>query len=60
MAAEGAVGPVKVVVILPLLELVAEQPGVVDDLALEEPVELFGVDPVGSFDAPMFVKRRVE
>jgi hypothetical protein len=31
------------------LQLVGEQAGVVDDLAFEEPVELFGVDPVGSF-----------
>jgi hypothetical protein len=41
---------VVVVVVLPLLQLVGEQAGVVDDLAGEEPVELFGVDPVGSFD----------
>ena len=40
---------VVVVVVLPLLQLVGEQAGVVDDLALEESVELFGVDPVGSF-----------
>jgi hypothetical protein len=39
---------VVVVVVLPLLQLVGEQVGVVDDLAGEEPVELFGVDPVGS------------
>ena len=36
----GRRGAGEVVVILPLLELVAEQPGVVDDLAFEEPVEL--------------------
>ena len=40
---------VVVVVVLPLLQLVGEDVGVVDDLALEEPVELLGVDPVGSF-----------
>jgi hypothetical protein len=39
---------VVVVVVLPLLQTVGEQVGVVDHLALEEPVELFGVDPVGS------------
>jgi hypothetical protein len=49
---------VVVVVVLPLLQLVGEDVGVVDDLALEESVELLGVDPVGSFDAPMFVKPR--
>jgi hypothetical protein len=38
-----------VVVVLPLLQLVGEDVGVVDDLALEEPVELLRVDPVGSF-----------
>ena len=39
-----------VVVVLPLLELVVEDLGVVDDGAVEEPVELLGVDAVGSFD----------
>jgi hypothetical protein len=34
-------------VVLPLLQFVGEQAGVVDDLAVEESVELFGVDPVG-------------
>jgi hypothetical protein len=56
LAGEGAVGSVVVVVVLPLLQLVGEQAGVVDDLAFKEPVELFGVDAVGSLDAPMFVK----
>ena len=42
-------GPV-VVVVLPFLELVGEEAGVVDDLALEEAVELLGVDAVGSLD----------
>jgi hypothetical protein len=41
---------VVVVVVLPLLQLVGEQAGVVDDLAFEEPVELFRVDAVGSLD----------
>jgi len=40
---------VVVVVVLPLVQLLGEDVGVVDDLALEESVELFGVDPVGSF-----------
>jgi hypothetical protein len=40
---------VVVVVVLPLLQLLSEQVGVVDDLALEESVELFGIDAVGSF-----------
>jgi hypothetical protein len=48
LAAQSAVRAVVVVVVLPLLQLVGEQAGVVDDLALEEPVELFGVDAVGS------------
>ena len=39
---------VVVVVVLPLLQLLGEQVGVVDDLAFEETVELNGVDPVGS------------
>jgi hypothetical protein len=47
---------VVVEVVLPLLQFLGEQAGVVDDLALEKAVELFGVDAVGSFDAPMFVK----
>jgi hypothetical protein len=34
---------------LPLLQAAGEQVGVVDDLAFEESVELFGVDAVGSF-----------
>jgi hypothetical protein len=37
-------GPVEVVEILPLLELLVEQACVVDDDALEHPVELLGVD----------------
>ena len=41
-------GAVEVVEVLPFLELVVEELGVVDDDAVEHPVELFGVDPVGS------------
>lgn len=37
-----------VVVVFPLLEAFGEQVRIVDDLAFEEPVELLGVDPVGS------------
>ena len=39
-----------VVEVLPFGELVVEQLGVVDDDAVQQPVELLGVDPVGSFD----------
>ena len=48
LAVQSAVRTVVVVVVLPLLQLLGEQVGVVDDLALEEPVELLGVDAVGS------------
>ena len=43
-------GAVVVVVVLPFAELVVEDLGVVDEGAVEEPVELFGVDAVGAFD----------
>jgi len=46
LAAERAVRAMVVVVVLPLLQFVGEQAGVVDHLAFEEPVELFGVDAV--------------
>jgi hypothetical protein len=36
-------------VVLPLSQLLGEEVGVVDDLALGDVVELFGVDAVGSF-----------
>ncbi len=49
-AAEAAVGATVVVVVLPLAQFVVEDLGVVDDDAVEEPVELLGVDAVGSFD----------
>lgn len=38
-----------VVVVLPLAQFVVEDLGVVDDDAVEEPVELLGVDAVGAF-----------
>jgi hypothetical protein len=49
LAVKSAVRAVVVVVVLPLLQLLGEEVGVVDDLALEESVELLGVDAVGSF-----------
>jgi hypothetical protein len=48
LAVKSAVRAVVVVVVLPLLQLLGEEVGVVDDLAFEESVELFGVDAVGS------------
>lgn len=55
LAAKSAVGPVVVVVVLPLLEFLVEQAGVVFDDTVEQSVELFGIDAVRAFDAPMFV-----
>ena len=46
-------GSVEVVVVLPLLELVVEELCVVDHGAVEEPVELLGVDAVGSLHLAM-------
>jgi hypothetical protein len=46
-------GPVVVVEVLPLLELVVEQLGVVDDDALELAVELLSVDPVAALNLPV-------
>ena len=43
-------GSIVVVVVLPLLEAVGEEVGVVDDLSFQESVELFGVDAVGAFE----------
>jgi hypothetical protein len=40
---------VEVVEVFPFLELLVEEAGVVDHDAIEEPVELLGVDAVGSF-----------
>ncbi|MEO7146548.1 MAG: hypothetical protein ABIX09_01495 [Terrimesophilobacter sp.] len=50
VACEGTVGSIVVVVVLSLLEFVAEQVDVVDDLAFQESVEVFGADSVGSFN----------
>jgi hypothetical protein len=44
------VGSVEVVEVLPLLELVVEELGVVDHDAVKESVELLRVDAVGSLD----------
>ena len=46
-------GTTEVVEVLPFLELFVEEAGVVDNDALEEPVELLLVDPVGSLDFPV-------
>ena len=43
-------GSIVVVVVLPFLQFVVEEVDVVDDLAFEESVELFRIDPVGSLD----------
>ena len=50
-------GAMVVVEVLPFLELVVEQLGVVDDDALELPVELLAVDPVGSLDLAVQPRR---
>ena len=50
-------GAAEVVEVLPLLELLVEEAGVVDDDALEESVELLLVDPVGSLDFPVQTRR---
>ena len=46
LAAQGSVRAIEIVQVLPFLELGGEQPGVVEDDAIEEPVELVGVDPM--------------
>ena len=46
----GRRGPKVVVEVLPFLEALVEQLGVVDDDAFELAVEPFAVDPVGPFD----------
>jgi hypothetical protein len=50
LAAESAVGPVVVVVVLPFLEFLAEQASVVLGDTVEQSVELFGVDAVRMLD----------
>jgi hypothetical protein len=47
LAVARQVRSVVVVVVLPLMQTAGEQVGVVDDLAFEKSVELFGVDAVG-------------
>jgi hypothetical protein len=49
LSVEAAVGSVEVVEVVPILELVVEQFGFVDDDPVEYPVELFIVDAMGSF-----------
>lgn len=56
VSGESSVGSVEAVEVLPLLELVVEQFGGVDSDTVEHSVELFLVDTVGPFDAPMLVK----
>jgi len=46
LAAQGSVPAIEIVQVLPFLELGGEQPGVVEHDAIEEPVELVGVDPM--------------
>ena len=43
-------GALEVVIVLPLLQLAVEHLGVVDEGAVGEPVELFGVDAVGALN----------
>ena len=50
MSIETPVRSVEVVEVLPFLELVVEELGVVDHYAVEHSVELLGVDAVGSLD----------
>jgi len=52
------VGAVVVVEVLPLQESIVEQLGVVDHDALEHPVELLRVDPVGPLDLAVQPRRR--
>jgi hypothetical protein len=58
LAAEATVRPVVVVVVLPFFEFLVEQAGVVLDDAVEQPVELFGVDAVRAFHFPIEPGRR--
>src|SRR3989442_1455940 len=50
LTSEPSVRSAEVVEVLPLLEAVVEQVGVVDHDALEHPVELLLVDPMGALD----------
>jgi hypothetical protein len=56
LAGEGAVRAMVVVVVLPLAELVVEDADLVDDDAVQEALELFGVDAVGAFDLAVQVR----
>ena len=49
MSVEASVWRVEVVEVLPLLQLVVEQLGAVDDDSIEHPVELFLVDAMRTF-----------
>jgi hypothetical protein len=51
------VGAVVVVEVLPCAELVVEELGVVDHHAVQEPVELLGVDAVGALDLAVEPRR---
>jgi hypothetical protein len=46
LATQASVRAVEIVEVLPLLELGGEPPGVVEHHAIEEPVELVGLDPM--------------
>ncbi|WP_406300514.1 hypothetical protein OG948_37695 (plasmid) [Embleya sp. NBC_00888] len=48
MTAEAAVGPMLVVIVLAFAQLVVEDAGVLGDDAVQEAVELLGVDAMGS------------
>jgi hypothetical protein len=51
------VGAVVVVEVLPLAELVVEDLGVVDDHAVQQAVELLGIDAVGPLDLAVQPRR---
>jgi hypothetical protein len=57
LAAEAAVGTVVAVEVLPLAELVVEDLGVVDDHAVQEALELLGVDAMGPLDLAIQPRR---
>ena len=46
LAAQGSVRAIEIVEVLPFLELGGERSGVVEQDAIEEPVELVSVDPM--------------
>jgi hypothetical protein len=50
LAAQAAVGPVVVVEVLPLAQLVVEDLGVIDHHPVQQLVELLSIDPVGALD----------